>query len=1142
MKRILYILIGLALLSFLPTGAHAEEHNFGAGSLIIPMDSVYQPEDDGGTLEAYGLVYTLLDHTDPTSDEHDITLYWVLDHEKASIDATDLLIEDLTLEEGEVVASLYDHAGGSSTFTFKEGDDFQRISYIGAPFIVDEFDADKAQSIINQSGWDAVNVHVVEVPFAAMVHRKMCGAPPRIALMNSEEDDSKGNAAILEAYLRLAGICTDVYDIVSPNDIRDGVLRTSKYEFLWAPHWDGYKKYDLDGDGDGISDVEEIVRQIRLFLEKGKGLLAECASIETFEHSTNGQFLTTEGLGHNGGTNDADDILYYDWTSPNSQIGDFKYKPEGGHLHNWRPYQISDPYDFDTPPSTASAYNDTVTRYTIDTTGWDYYVGGYTDGDSTKGYVVYLGGHRYAECKGEIEVNPTPEVHALDLEFKNETKNPDTTITLLVEYDGSASVEVVFKTGDLTPVVGDPLEIDLTTASVSKKKLLGVTLRNKRESAITIDHITVSWDRDLNKIIKITDTKTDVRIWDEEEESGTRLDVIDFKIDPGGEGVSAACTNNSDCSWKNIAGVKYILNTLFNIKYQIPDRNYVRSAPVVIHPYLYQGKFEYPSYEGHFCRYQVTDSSSNADWDTAERLKEAKNQNSDADARQVFTAMQDGNGTWCIIDFDSGSIDNLRSALNLTPSDGDDDDEIIVINRLRGKDWDASNDIWVEQSNRLGGIMHSAPVIVEDNTRNSRMPSRKEMAYVGDVDGILHAINTSTGEEKWAFIPPNLLGKLKNDRTDPLAVQDFAAVDGSPAAKDVFYDHDGDGDSEWRTILVCTEGFGGNYLFALDVTDPNNWSYLWETTDPYARGGGMGHAYRCAINRVKAPVLNEKEEVIGYEGKYMIFVATGFADIVSNHGGINVFAFDLKTGTKVWRFSQEYANSVNDIPGAVTLFDHDGDSFIDNVYVGDMNGRIWELNALDGSNPNGTEEIGCKEYEIPLYNVGVANPISVSPAIIRNCLNHVVLIFGTGGADWASDERAYALYAVDVSDKLDNKTYAAGAASPLWQIDLAIGEKVWSAPTVAAGRVFFATSFGTMESSDLRVDLMVRRGNLYCVDLIHGSELWTLTDIGKTRGSIFVDRKHVYISTIDNQIIQVGNEDFSKGNVSNVNLKAWKQL
>ena len=40
------LLSALAVLSAAPSGALAAEENFAAGSLIIPMESVYQPEND----------------------------------------------------------------------------------------------------------------------------------------------------------------------------------------------------------------------------------------------------------------------------------------------------------------------------------------------------------------------------------------------------------------------------------------------------------------------------------------------------------------------------------------------------------------------------------------------------------------------------------------------------------------------------------------------------------------------------------------------------------------------------------------------------------------------------------------------------------------------------------------------------------------------------------------------------------------------------------------------------------------------------------------------------------------------------------------------------------------------------------------
>ena len=110
---------------------------------------------------------------------------------------------------------------------------------------------------------------------------------------------------------------------------------------------------------------------------------------------------------------------------------------------------------------------------------------------------------------------------------------------------------------------------------------------------------------------------------------------------------------------------------------------------------------------------------------------------------------------------------------------------------------------------------------------------------MGDLYGLLHAIDTSDGQEQWAYIPSNLLDKLKNDRTDPNAVADFAAVDASPTVRDIYFDPDHDPDADipvaanpsWHTILVCPQGSGGKTVFALDVTDPADWKVLWEITD-----------------------------------------------------------------------------------------------------------------------------------------------------------------------------------------------------------------------------------------------------------------------------------------------------------------------
>jgi hypothetical protein len=1145
MKRSILFLIAACILCCLPPGALAAERNFAAGSLIIPMGSFYQPSADNGILEAYGLAFNLL--------ENGVTVYWIINEAKTTIGGTDFVIEDLTLVSPQTVAKKYNHAGGTVALTFKTGDSYQRISYSGGPWVIDASEAAAAKAIIDDTKWAAVDVHEAQVPFKAPVYREMNGTPPKIALMNNSESDT-GNVAILESYLRLAGICPPAYTVLSPNDIRDGALTNGveEFDFLWAPHWTGYDSYDKDADGDGILDVENIVSQVATFLRSGKGLFAECASIEVFEHSPNGHFLTTNDLGHNGGTNNASTIIYNDMGSANSQIGDFPFVPQGGHLHNWRPFQANDPHDFSPKPVVPpnSAYRPTVTRFTIDNTGWDYYVGGYAFGDTDYGYVVYLGGHKYASCSSTYQTDPDAYARQLKFELTKDGKNQ--VFMLTINYNSGLSTTVTFSKASHTTITGDPLEIDVTTATTISNQITYITLRNKSSSVLTVNSIILSWtgdpaDQKLKKITELTDdmvlfTNTGVA-------SGYTVTVTGLTVPVDRGEQFAGCTENSDCTAANIAAVRYILNTLFNIKFQIHDVEYVRSTPVVAHPWLYQGSFAYPSYQGHFRRYNVENTAATADWDTGDsvnkKIKDALTGNGDGNARQVFTA-KNTSGQWTKINFDAANINELRTDLNVTPANGDDTDEIRVINRLRGKPWTYNRltKTWAfnELSNKLGGIMHSAPAIVSANGRTGS--SREEIAYVGDVYGILHAVATADGTEKWGLIPRNLLGRLKNDRTDPNAVQDFAAVDASPTVRDIYYDHDNDDSTapQWRTILVCSEGPGGTYLFALDVTDPANWSVLWEATDTAAPGGGMGHAYRTSLSKVKWPVKDGSGNIVGYEAKWVVFVATGYLQIAENHGGIHVFAFDLVTGSQLWRFTSPYADSVNDIPGAVSTFDLDSDGMVERLYVGDMDGRLWELNAVDGTNPNGTDGDG---NQIPLYNCGGGNPISVSSAITRTGTNHVVVIFGTGGTDWASDGQAYAVYAVDATQKRGTPTYAEGAGTLLWQKTLGVGEKVWSSPTIAAGQVYVATAYGQMEPSNPVAAVPVlgaNSGNLYSLKVKDGSQTWSLTNVGKARGNLFVSKEHVYLTTVNNTVIQVGNNSFTAGGANNVVVRDWRQM
>ncbi len=89
---------------------------------------------------------------------------------------------------------------------------------------------------------------------------------------------------------------------------------------------------------------------------------------------------------------------------------------------------------------------------------------------------------------------------------------------------------------------------------------------------------------------------------------------------------------------------------------------------------------------------------------------------------------------------------------------------------------------------------------------------RRSLIFVGANDGMMHAIDARTGVEVWAFIPFNLLPKLRALRYGQSLDAFKYFVDSSPKLADVKVS------GEWRTFLFFGQGPGGTFYNTLDVT------------------------------------------------------------------------------------------------------------------------------------------------------------------------------------------------------------------------------------------------------------------------------------------------------------------------------------
>ena len=179
------------------------------------------------------------------------------------------------------------------------------------------------------------------------------------------------------------------------------------------------------------------------------------------------------------------------------------------------------------------------------------------------------------------------------------------------------------------------------------------------------------------------------------------------------------------------------------------------------------------------------------------------------DTRNIYTYVPDGSGGGSVVAF------TVANAAVLAPHLGPNVTADALIQAVRAQN--------------LGAVIGSTPAIMDapsldpppddDYGRSDAASSfagtykdRRSIIFVGANDGMIHAIDARTGYEIWAFIPYNLLPKLRT-LLDGQAVEQFDYfVDSSPKIAEVKIA------GSWRSLLLIGEGPGGTFYQAFDVT------------------------------------------------------------------------------------------------------------------------------------------------------------------------------------------------------------------------------------------------------------------------------------------------------------------------------------
>ena len=457
---------------------------------------------------------------------------------------------------------------------------------------------------------------------------------------------------------------------------------------------------------------------------------------------------------------------------------------------------------------------------------------------------------------------------------------------------------------------------------------------------------------------------------------------------------------------------------------------------------VYQAKFSAADWSGQLLQYTLNELTI-PEWDTGSiTTGKLKLNEQTPTSRVIITKGATSDGVpfrWSTTDLTAAQ----QNALNQNAAGTTDNLGSSRVDYLRGTEVTGFR----ARSSKLGDIVNSNPLYVGPPAAGysdvdhpgylafrTGLLSRKPMVYVGANDGMLHGVNaaldfstvaagvpaTDAGKEVLAYVPSMVFTNLSR-LTDlkyyqPQNHRYF--VDGSPMSADAYLN------STWKSVLVGGLGAGGRGFYALDITNPDNFTeanaaslLLWEFTQDNDADMGFAFNHPPSHNSGQA-----KQIVKMANGKWAAIVGNGYN---STSGKAALFILFIEDGIDGTWDTSEFVKIVVDTSGnglsTPTPVDSDGDGLVDTVYAGDLKGNLWKFLVGPGAGTDSVADVvtassttwrpafstlDCSTATpmtcTPLFSAtdgatpAVAQPITWPPEVALHPQGGKVVLFGTG--------------------------------------------------------------------------------------------------------------------------------------------------
>ena len=445
-----------------------------------------------------------------------------------------------------------------------------------------------------------------------------------------------------------------------------------------------------------------------------------------------------------------------------------------------------------------------------------------------------------------------------------------------------------------------------------------------------------------------------------------------------------------------------------------------------------------------------------------------------------------------------------------------------LISWMRGvdvKDEDNDPDTGIRYA--MGDTLHSQPAAV---VYGAYAGTQDVVVFNATNDGYLHAIDASSGEELWSFVPKELLVNMADLYANENVDYKNYGIDGDVVP--VVKDKNGDGiiqPGDDFVYLVFGMRRGGDNYYMIDVTDRNAPKLRWIRTFPE-----LGQSWSApVVARVKAnsqDVTSQDDAVLILGGGYDTTHDSKAHPTGADLEGSAIFMLDLETGEPIWRAGPDVNadltvdKMVRAFPSRVSVADLNGDSYADRMYAVDVSGQVWRFDIHNGEAADKLvtggviAQLGAEGLKTP--SAGDTRRFYSEPDIAmfkdaRLDRRFLAINIGSGyrahPLDNSATDRFYSLRDPDVFKKLTQAQYNAYSitkdgdltevsgtygtvlqeGSRGWRFTLPASEKVLSPARTFDNAVYFVSFEPQIDSSDpCRAGLSQNR--LYRVSVVNG--------------------------------------------------------